>query len=1277
MNSNIKDVYSLTPAQEGIYIQYLQSDDAKTYHFHTLCEIDKDADLDLLKQSVELLFLRHPILKTAFAVLKSTNTIKQVILENREPEFTVMSQGTAFSQKTLDDIIQEDEKNPLNLQTDSLFKAIIIKFTDKCFMLMRSHHIILDGWCFPIITRDLQRFYEALSQGKDLKELTDEISNEVSSQTSFAQYVNWLKKQDKTQATEYWQNLLKDCSFSHIFNKESNEIKKEIKTFRTYLSEENTQNLERFAKEYKVSNNAVFESAFSLALQKFSGSDDVIFDKVISGRSIPLKNIENTLGLFVNTVPIRIKSDKNSTLADLMKEAQKQTINANKYGLLSLSEIYKLCNINGRLIDALFVFENYYTGEDFVDDMEKGILSLKPIFFNEQTEFNLSVAVFKENGKYYIRTSYNKDLYTEAEITAFVNGYIHILESYSDITKLIKDISVADMKLIDSFNNTAHRYDIPESSTLYSLFETAAEENKDRICLTASNKTLSFGELKTITEALDLRIRQITDSKKAVIAVIAERSPEMYAAIYGIIRGGNAYLPIDPDYPQERIDFILQNSQASAVIAQGKFTHLAGNLPYIDMTDFLEKAHDVTPLPCLAEPNDTAYVIYTSGSTGTPKGAKISHKSAINRILWMHDKYPLGKDDVILQKAPYTFDVSVWELFWWGIVGGKLASSKPGEHFLPAKILEETDNNRVTHLHFVPSVLELFLNYLETHREDLYKFGSVKYVFVSGEALAVSLVKRFYALFSYEKVTLHNLYGPTECAVDVTYYDCKPDDIDPIPIGKPVYNTQMYITDMHCSLVPIGVTGELCIAGDNVGQGYLNNPELTAEKFIDNPFGEGKMYRTGDLAYWREDGNIIFVGRNDDQVKINGQRIELAEIESVICRINTVDSAAIIIKKINNKDSIVAFYTGEIGYENHIKEICSNKLPKYMVPGIIVHLDNLPLNNNGKLDKKRLAEINVTFSISEESIEPVNDTETKICKAFESILNAEKIGRNSDFFDYGGTSLLMISLLSTDELKNVSAAEFMRNSTPAKLAAIINNREHKSCEYLEILHSAENSSKSLILLPFAGGNAEAYSKMVKDIINVDTAISVYFIRYLHSYDECKKASEEIIALLNQKDIYFYSHCVGSAVAIQIIRFLEEKGFPVKHYFAGASLPSLKPSKNNIWNIVPDNVLKHKLLKAGAVFDGLSNKKLTLLFKSFRQDTDFSSMSFYEFTTPLETPLSVIINKNDIFTKNYTQAKDCWKKYFKHIDKIHFIDSESHYFQRDNSDKLVKIIMTNM
>ena len=700
-----------------------------------------------------------------------------------------------------------------------------------------------------------------------------------------------------------------------------------------------------------------------------------------------------------------------------------------------MSEIYKASGIDGKAVDAFFVFENYYTGD--MSDVEKGPLSPKSIFFKEQTEFNLTFTISKEENCYTIKVSYAKEMYTEEEISSFLNGYISILQLSLDAEKKIKDITVlGDVekeKLLNDFNNTDHEYDVPDSSTLYSLFEAQAEKNKEKVCLKADNKEITFGDFKAYAERIDSKIRSITKEEKSVIAVICERSFEMYGAVYGIIRGGNAYLPIDPNYPQERIDYILSNSNAKAVVTQDKFCHLAGNTPCINATEILNNKEIVEKTEVLATENDTAYVIYTSGSTGNPKGAKISHKSAVNRILWMDDFYPLDENDVILQKTPYTFDVSVWELFWWGIKGRTLCASKPDEHFLPAKILEETNNHKVTHLHFVPSVFDIFLTYLENNPDEQYKFNSVKYVFLSGEALTANSIKRFYNIYNYNKVSLHNLYGPTECAVDVSYYDCKPTDEDPVPIGKPIYNTQLYVVDKHLNPTPIGVTGELCIGGVNVGQGYLNNEELTKEKFINNPFGEGKIYKTGDLAYWREDGQIIYCGRNDFQVKINGQRIELGEIENALSSVDGVVQCAVIVKE----QYICAFYTGECFDSKALRSILSSRLPRYMLPHSLMHIDEMPMTVSGKLDRKALPEIDLNnISTDIEYVAPETAEEIVLTRVLADVLTVEDVSMLDNFFNIGGDSITAIYVVS--ELEDlgyeINVADIMQSETLAEAA---------------------------------------------------------------------------------------------------------------------------------------------------------------------------------------------------------------------------------------------------
>lgn len=1154
--------------------------------------------------------------------------------------------------------------SPIDIHTN-MFNVAIFETPEHTGFFANIHHLIIDGMSMIVMAEHINKYLKKSSEITRKIQSYEEIISKDKIYKNSKRYTT-----DKT----FWLTQFSSFPVCSIFERKKTSLdylSDEVNfTISTYLFEK----IKTFCRTKDISIQTYFNTVYATYISRCFDFNNFTIGIPVLNRTTEAEL--NTVGLYMHIVPLLVNISDGSFLENALNVEDSQ-MNLLRHQKFTQYDIKQLLKEEGRQLNSLFDIVADYQVFEKKEDYE-----FEFIYSNSlSVPIEIHMQSFGEK-KHNLKIRYRTSMFSENEIQTMLNSIISIAEdALENPEKSIRDLEMLSpeekQKILYEFNDTAHTYPVPEDSTIYSLFEKTAKENIDKVCITTADKSIRFGELLRLSENLDTEIRSITGDKKSVIAVIAERSVEMYAAIYGIIRGGNAYLPIDPEYPQERIEYILKNSGAAAVVAQGKFVHLAGNTSCIDMTAFVNSSngHNVNVLPCIAKENDTAYVIYTSGSTGNPKGAKVSHKSAVNRILWMHDKYPLEENSLILQKTPYTFDVSVWEIFWWGMYGGSLAASKPGEHFLPAKILDETYSNKVTHLHFVPSVFELFLNYLEKNKDELYKFDSVKYVFLSGEALSASLVERFYKMFSYEKVTLHNLYGPTECAVDVTYFDCTPDDVDPVPIGKPIYNTQIYVVDKFMNLQPVGIKGELCIAGVNVGQGYLNNEELTAEKFIDNPFGEGKLYKTGDLAYWREDGQLIFCGRMDSQIKLNGQRIEIGEIEAVISSINGVDCAAAVVKKINAKDMLVAFYAGKENNESVIKETCLTKLPRYMVPNIIKRLDSLPLNNSGKLDRKALAQIEIAVEQSVENEAPINNRERLICETFEKVLGKQNINRNSDFFEMGGTSLSMISLLSEKGFEDITAAEFIANSTPARLALVMNDKKNINLEYLEPLYLANKTEQVLVLLPFAGGGVEAFSNFINSLKKKSNNTSVYFIRYLHSEAECKSAAKEIANVLSGKEIFIYSHCVGSAIAVQILSFLETYEVSVKHYFAGASIPPAKPTKKNIWNIVPDSFLKQILSKAGAQLCGLSDEKLSELLRCFRKDTDFANVSYTEARGKIQTPVTVIISKKDIFTRNYRSAEKLWQKYFEKVKNVSFIDSPSHYFQSDNSDELTEIILS--
>ncbi|NIM15445.1 MAG: amino acid adenylation domain-containing protein [Candidatus Aminicenantes bacterium] len=528
-------------------------------------------------------------------------------------------------------------------------------------------------------------------------------------------------------------------------------------------------------------------------------------------------------------------------------------------------------------------------------------------------------------------------------------------------------------QILDKFNDTDAPY--PEDKTLHQLFEEQVRKTPENPAVLFKDQRLSYREFNEKADSLACLLKERGVGPDTVVGIMTERSLEMMVGLMAILKAGAAYLPIDPHYPQERVNYMLKDSNARVLLSEVS-----------ELSKVSEGTEVVTHLTHPTHPTHLCYVIYTSGSTGRPKGVMVEHHSVVNRLHWMQKRYPLDETDTILQKTPFIFDVSVWELFWWSLVGAKVCFLLPGFEKFPQAIVETVERQKVTTMHFVPSMMSAFLGYIE-NSGDIKRLGSLKRVFVSGEALKPIHLERFNRTLYRENGTrLINLYGPTETTVDVSYFDCPTGSgVQQIPIGKPIDNIGLYIMDNDLQLQPVGTEGELCISGVGLARGYLNRPELTAEKFVlahsswliadrrekrISNSGELPMsyelsamsclYKTGDLAYWLPDGNIAFVGRMDHQVKIRGLRIELGEIESVLAQHPAVQDCVVIVRE--TTETIITLVAcmvikpGEQVTDQELKKHMKSFLPDYMVPGEWIRMETLPQTPSGKVDRKRLSE---------------------------------------------------------------------------------------------------------------------------------------------------------------------------------------------------------------------------------------------------------------------------------------------------------------------------------
>ena len=521
-------------------------------------------------------------------------------------------------------------------------------------------------------------------------------------------------------------------------------------------------------------------------------------------------------------------------------------------------------------------------------------------------------------------------------------------------------------KLLE-FNSTEREF--RNDITIHQLFEEQVSLNGSEVAVLCDHeksfngkKFLTYEEVNNLANSLARLLRKNGISSDKVVGICVDRSFAMIIGILGILKAGGAYLPLAPDFPKERISYMLSDSSASVLLVQDKTNfeyNFAGKIINIENMDIYSESSG--NLASVSSPRDLAYVIYTSGSTGKPKGVMVEHRSLVNRLSWMQNAYPIDRSDVILQKTPFYFDVSVWEIFWWAMTGAKMCFLMPGAEGIPMAIVETIKKYNVSVMHFVPSMLNVFLEYLDGKDiVQIKKLSSVKQVFSSGETLSPGHVKKYNNIFGqHTGARLANLYGPTEATVDVSYYNCPLDNgFDKVPIGKPIDNIKFFVIK-EGQLQSIGETGELCISGVGLARGYINNPEMTNEKFVDNPFLTGeKMYKTGDIARWLPDGNIEYLGREDHQVKIRGLRIELGEIESTIRDFDSIQDCIVAVKKYSeNIILIIAYIVSKPGFsmdelKNHLKIY----LPDYMIPHQFAELEQIPLLPNGKADRKSLPE---------------------------------------------------------------------------------------------------------------------------------------------------------------------------------------------------------------------------------------------------------------------------------------------------------------------------------
>jgi amino acid adenylation domain-containing protein len=1072
----------LSFAQERLWFIDQYEKGTSAYNILLAFELKKSVNINYLEKSLQQLVARHEILHTLIKQDKLGNAYQQVTDLTSNPfkiiEKTVNDEAGIKEQlkKYTNKIFQLDREYPINA-------TIYLNNLDKRYYLaIVIHHIAFDGWSESIFIRDLISYYNYyLQQGLDKSYSLELPAIDIQYKDFSVWQRLYMTGHRQTQQLNYWKELLSDYSPLNLITDKVRPASYDYKgaEIEFVLEKGLSDNLREVAKICNVSLYSVLLSAYYLLLRVYSDQDDIVIGTPVANRHY--QQIENTIGFFINSLALRVQINPQKSLIEFIKEISGIVIRAQDNQDLPFEKLVESLKVP-KDPSRHPVFQILFNVNTFIKAAKSTSIELdimKPYKNYGKTcvsKFDLSVTI-NDNGDdlsgWFI---YATSLYEKETVSRFFQTYHYILSQFSKISQnkniKISDISYVNDKqyyqLVQEWNRTDTNFHASHK-LLHRIFEEQVLKTPDAISVTYDNESFSYQELNQksnqLARVLQHTYKSITNqvlTPDCLIVVSIERSVEMIITLLAILKAGAAYVPIDPNFPEERILYILNDTNAQLLLTQKNLLYKMEKVSSIEkiIIDEVEyKNEESTNLVVYTQPHNLAYVLYTSGTTGNPKGVMIKHSGIVNRILWMQQEYNLNDNDSVLQKTPYVFDVSVWELFWPICYGAKLVFARPGGHKDYNYLLTLIKNNKISIIHFVPSMLEACVQYMT---DVNIKFSdSLRYIFCSGESLPEHLLAKIALIINKNSLKIYNLYGPTETSVDSTYFHCDTAaKIAKVYIGKPIANTKIYIVNKQRQLVPIGAVGELCIAGAGLARGYLNKQELTNEKFIENPFvtefdianGYIKMYKTGDLARWNSSGNIEYIGRNDSQVKIRGFRIELDEIQHALASLAEVQQAVVLEKIRDGQKYLAAYLTCEQNKfdATRIKDKLLRVLPEYMVPSTFTKLAEFPLTINGKLDKSKLPEPDFRLETNA-VVEADDELQAKILLAWKEILKQDQIGIYDQFFNVGGNSLLTLQLRSKlNALFNVEfdIANIFQYPTVATFAEFIQekikNRDNES-----------------------------------------------------------------------------------------------------------------------------------------------------------------------------------------------------------------------------------------
>ena len=1074
-----------TAAQMRVYTAQLMNPDSTLYNI-TGAVRTENIDKTRLINAVNELVARHESLRTHFENVDGT--IYQII-----------DKHTSAIVDEISDI--NDFAKPFDLSVAPLMRVGYNENT----IAIDIHHIIADGETINILFSEFNELY----MGNELPEAV--------------QYGEFAVTDGYSEADEkYWIDLFREevpeLSLPYDFARGN------IQSFNgntQYFKIEHSlhEKIEEKCSKLSITPYVYYMACYSILLSKYSGNEDLVIGTPVNGRK---GRFVNTVGMFVNTIAFRTKPEGNKRIDAFLKEVRDNSIKAIDKQSYPFGELIKKLGIetNGRnpLFDTMFAYQHNVAEENGKTQLLEQNIT--------QAKYDMTFNVIPNADNVMLTVEYCTDLFREKTIEKFISSYKTILESALDETSYIKNISVADEEIPKQLNNTQTPYQ--SEKCVYTLIEEQTEKTPDKTAIVGCDKTITYRELNETANRIAHALAEKGIGRGDIVAFRMRRTTLLVASMLAILKTGAAYLPADPDYPEERIAYMLSDSGAKFCITDDNINELLENDNTENINIHLNNS-------------DVCYCIYTSGSTGKPKGTLITHRNVVNYISANEKNvcYGITKDaETILSVTTAGFDIFVTETLLPLANGMKIVLANEEESRLQSRLIDLLEKNPCDVIQTTPTKMKTLM----TDKSRLEFLNNFKTIILGGETLDTTLVNE---LKSVTDAEIYNIYGPTEATVWATY--ARVEDAENITIGKPMANTQIHIVDKYMNLVPLGVQGELCIAGDCVVKGYYNRDDLTNEKFIDNPFGEGKLYRTGDIAYWNNEGNIVFVGRNDFQVKIRGLRIELGEIENAVSAIEGINlSVAVVREDKQGRQFICVFYTGEEVSSNEIKEQISQKLPKYMIPHFFTHIEDMPLTSSGKINRKALPEVKLeNIETATEYIAPATDKEITVTECITDVLGCDKVSVLDNFFDIGGDSLKAIELSAKLESKGyeITVREIFDSKNIRELAEKLTEKttEYVKVEYGNIIPATNAQMRVYTSQNMKSDSAHyniPYAFKVKelDISKLENAINMLIARHESLRTRFENRDGQIMQVIEEKITITVEHLSSDDITLFNIPF---------------------------------------------------------------------------------------------------------------------------------------------